>query len=227
MIVDIILIAIMAIAVFVGWKRGLVMSVFLLGATIIAIFVASVLSPVVATGLEKLGVADAMAPKFSSIVEENLMEEYNENGAVDVNSAIEKLPLPSFLTEKISSGVNDKAEESISKISADIGAKAATLACAVIAFIIIFVLVIIVMQVLKIALKIAVKLPLVKQTDKIGGILVGFLQGALVVLVLLLFVSTLSSTEFMSGIVKEIENSTITAFLYESNFIGKIFSALM
>jgi uncharacterized membrane protein required for colicin V production len=83
------------------------------------------------------------------------------------------------------------------------------------------------MQVLKIALKIAVKLPLVKQTDKIGGILVGFLQGALFVLVLLLFVSTLSSTEFMSGIVKEIENSTITAFLYESNFIGKIFSALM
>lgn len=227
MIVDIILIAIMAIAVFVGWKRGLVMSVFLLGATIIAIFVASVLSPVVSTGLEKLGVADAMEPKFSSVVEETLMEEYNEKGSVDVDSAIEKLPLPSFLTEKISSDVNDKAEESISKISKDIGAKAAKLACAVIAFIIIFVLVIIVMQVVKIALKIAVKLPLVKQTDKIGGILVGFLQGALFVLVFLLFVSTLSSAEFMSGIVKAIENSTITAFLYESNFIGKIFSALV
>ena len=37
MLVDLILLLVIAVAVFIGWKRGLVMSIFLLGTTIVAI----------------------------------------------------------------------------------------------------------------------------------------------------------------------------------------------
>lgn len=227
MIVDIILVAIIALAIFIGWKRGLVMSVFLLGSTILAIILASLLSPVVSAGLEKVGLADAMSPKFTAYVESALTEDFEEQGAPDIDAAIEKLPLPDFLSEKISENIDGTAESTISSISGKIGAEAAKLVCALIAFAIIFVLVMILMQIAKVALKVVVKIPIVKQADKIGGIIVGFIQGGLFVLVVLLFISAMSSVEFMQSIVKAVEGSTLTKFLYEANFVGKIISALM
>ena len=226
MLVDLILLLVIAVAVFIGWKRGLVMSIFLFGTTIVAIILASVLAPVVSTGIEKLGVADAIAPKFSSMVEAELLEEYKEHGEADVEEATKKLPLPSFLKDKLSATVDKKAEESIDKMSVTIGAKAASLACVVIAFVVVFVLVLLLMQVIKGLLKFVVKIPVVKQIDKFAGIVVGFAQGAMFVLVFLLFVSALSSLGILPGLVSAVENSTITGFLYESNIIGKIISAL-
>ena len=227
MIVDIILIAILALFVFIGWKSGLVLSVFLLASTIIAIFLASVLSPVVSDGLEKIGVAEKMAPTFSEHVEEAMLSEYEETGKTYVNKATEKLPLPGFIKEKLALNVETVSAEEISKVSDEIGLTAAKLVCTLLAFVIVFILVLVIMMVVKRVLKIVVKIPLVKQADKIGGLLIGFVQGALFVLVVLLVISVLASTSSMHGVVEAIESSTITKFIYESNFIGKIISKLL
>ena len=55
----------------------------------------------------------------------------------------------------------------------------------------------------------------------------GLVQGILFVLVVLLLVSALSSASFMQGTVEAIESSTLTKFIYEGNFIGKIIAALI
>lgn len=227
MVVDIILFAVLAIAIFIGWKRGLVLSIFLLGSTIISIILASLLSPVVSAGLDKLGVADAMAPKFSSYVEEAMLKEYSQTGAMDVEAAADSLPLPSFLSDKVAENINDSAADSIESIAGKIGAEAADMVCTVISFAIVFVLVMILMQVIKKLLKIVVRLPIVNKVDKIGGLAIGLVQGLLFVLVVLLLVSALSSASFMQGPVEAIEGSTLTRFLYEGNFIGKIIAALI
>ena len=223
MLVDIILIAILALFVFIGWKRGLVLSIFLLASTIVAIFLASVLSPVVSNGLEKIGVAEKMAPTFSEYVEEAMLSEYEETGKTYVNKATEKLPLPGFIKEKLAMNVETVSAEEISKVSDGIGLTAAKFVCNLLAFVIVF----IIMMVVKRVLKIVVKIPLVKQADKVGGLLIGFVQGALFVLVVLLVISVLASTSSMHGVVEAIESSTITKFIYESNFIGKIISKLL
>lgn len=227
MLVDIIIIALLALFVFIGWKRGLVMSVFLLASTILAIFLASIFAPVVSSGLEKLGVADKLAPKFSAQVEEAITEEIGENAVVKVEIAADKLPLPSFVKDEVVQKIDEVAEKEISEIADAIGLEAAKIVCALIAFVIVFVLVLILMQVVKGVLKIAVSLPLVKQADKIGGIAIGFVQGALFILVALLLISIFSSYSCMQTIVKEIEKSTITNFIYESNLIGEFISKLL
>lgn len=227
MLVDIIIIALLALFVFIGWKRGLVMSVFLLASTILAIFLASIFAPVVSTGLEKLGVADKLAPKFSAQVEEAIAEELGENAVVKLEIATDKLPLPSFVKEEVVQKIDEVAEAEVSEIADSIGLEAAKIVCVLIAFVIVFILVLIMMQVVKGVLKIAVSLPLVKQVDKIGGIAIGFVQGALFILVALLFISIFSSYSCMQTIVKEIEKSTITNFIYESNLIGEIISKLL
>ena len=139
MVVDIILLAVLAVAIFIGWKRGLVLSIFLLGSTIISIILASLLSPFVSAGLDKLGVADAMAPKFSSYVEEAMLEEYNQTGAMDVEAAADSLPLPSFLSNKVAENINESAADSIESIAGKIGAEAADMVCTVISFAIVFI----------------------------------------------------------------------------------------
>ena len=227
MLVDIIIISLLALFVFIGWKRGLVMSVFLLGSTILAIFLASIFAPVVSTGLEKLGVADKLAPTFSAQVEGAISEELGGNATVKVELATDKLPLPAFVKEEVAKKVDVVAAKEVSEIADSIGLEAAKIVCALIAFVIVFVLVLVLMQVAKGALKIAVNLPLVKQADKIGGIAIGFVQGALFILVALLFVSIFSSYSCMQTIVREIEKSTITNFIYESNLIGEIISKLL
>ena len=83
------------------------------------------------------------------------------------------------------------------------------------------------MQVIKKLLKIVVSLPIVSKVDKIGGLAIGLVQGILFVLVVLLLVSALSSASFMQGTVEAIESSTLTKFIYEGNFIGKIIAALI
>jgi len=226
MLFDIVLIAILALFVFIGWKRGLVMSVFLLGSTVLAIFLASVFSPLVAAGLEKMGVAEKMAPTFSAYVEEAITEELDKNSKTEAEAAVDKLPLPGFVKDKVVQKIDEKTSEEVSEIADSIGFEAAKTVCALIAFVLVFVLVLILMQVVKCVLKIAVKLPIVRKVDKIGGIAVGFAQGALFILVALLLVSALSSLSYMQSVVEGIENSTITKFLYESNFIGKIISNL-
>lgn len=227
MLVDIILIAVLALFVFIGWKRGLVMSIFLLASTILAIFLAGVLSPVVSEGLEKLGAAEKMAPTFTEYIEDVMQEEYLEKGKSNVNNATKSLPLPGFIKDKLAVNVEYVAQEEISELAGDIGLRAAELVCALLAFVIVFVLVMIIMMVLKRVLKIVVKIPILKQTDQIGGIIIGFVQGALFVLVVLLVISVLASASYMHTVVEAVENSTITKFVYESNFIGKIISKLL
>lgn len=227
MLIDIVLIAILSLFIFIGWKRGLVMSVFLLGSTIVAIFLASVFSPVVATGLEKMGLPEKMAPTFSSYAEDAINEKLEEKATIKTEQAVENLPLPGFVKDKVVEKVDEVAAEEVSKIADSIGMEAAKAVCALIAFVLIFVLVLILMQVVKGVLKFAVKLPLVKQVDKTAGIAVGFVQGGLLIFIALLLVSILSSFSFMQGTIEAIENSTITKFLYESNFIGKIISNLL
>ena len=93
MLIDIVLIAILSLFIFIGWKRGLVMSVFLLGSTIVAIFLASVFSPVVATGLEKMGLPEKIAPTFSSYAEDAINEKLEEKATIKTEISERSAPL--------------------------------------------------------------------------------------------------------------------------------------
>ena len=231
MLVDIILVLIILAFVVLGWIRGFMLSVFALASTLVAIILASMLSPVVSSWIEKTGAADAMGNKFASYVETGLTENLDKAANVNIEEAVAELPLPQFFTESISDKITEQtvemSEESIKNISEKIGQEAATVVCGIIGFIIVFVIVYVLLQVVKNVLKIASKLPIIKQADKLGGIAIGLVEGVLFVLLILLIVSMFSSVQGMKGVIEAVEESTLARFAYENNIIGKIISIFL
>ena len=227
MLVDIIVVVIVFGFILIGWRRGFLLSVYSLFSMIIAIVLACILSPIVSSGIEKTGVRDKLETKISAYVETELTDKFGANASVIAEEAADELPLPGFLTGKIAENVKENATAPIQHISDSIAAKSAEFVCELIAFIIVFFVVVAIMIVLKSVLRLATKLPVLKQVDALGGVLIGFAEGILFICVLALLLSIFSSAQSMQGIVSAVEKSHIAKFIYENNFIGRIFSRLL
>lgn len=231
MLIDIIFILIVAVFIFIGWKRGFMLSVFSLVSTVVAIILASILSPVVSSWIESTAVAKSMETKFTSYVETALNESMDTMTEIEIEKAVQELPLPEFLVEEIPERLSDAtvemSSEAVEQISVEIGNEASKIVCGLIGFVVVFIIVIILLQIIKYVLKLTSNLPIIRQADKIGGIAFGFAEGVIFVMVVLLLVSVFSSMSQMQGLLNMIQESSLTKFAYENNFIGEIISNLL
>lgn len=222
MLVDIIIIVIVAIFVLIGWKRGLLLSVYSLLSMFIAVALACMLSPLVSSAIEAAGVQDKLETNITEYLDTRLTEKFGENADITVDEASDELMLPSFITGKLSDGVKESAQNTIHSISQSIASNAAEFVCTMIAFLIVFIVVLIILHVIKIVLKIASRLPVLKQADALGGLIVGFVEGILFICILTLILSVFASSPSTQSIVSSVQNSHIGKFFYENNFIGHI-----
>lgn len=227
MLVDIIVVVLVLGFILIGWKRGFLLSIYSLFSVVIAIILACVLSSVVSSGIQKTGLPNKLETKISSYVETELTEKFGANADVNAEQAAEELPLPEFIAGKIADSIKENAAQPIQSISKSIGVKSADFVCSVIAFTLVFFIVMVAMIVIRSVLKLATKLPVIKQADTVGGILIGFAEGVLLICVLALLLSIFSSAECMRPIVSAVEGSHIAKYIYETNFIGKFISGLL
>ena len=223
MLVDIILILVLALFVFIGWKRGMMLTLFSLFSLIIAFFLASLFAPVVSMGIESTGIADSIQTSLSEYVYEAL----EDNASKGIEDAAESLPLPGFMIDDIVEGTKGNVDNTLKGVSKSIAKSATSVICGMIAFAIVFVLALIALQVLKILLKLATKLPVIKQADKIGGIIAGLLSGIVSVSVFLLIISAFVYFDFPRTVMEMVEDSTLTKLLYDSNILGRFLSLMI
>jgi len=93
-----------------------------------------------------------------------------------------------------------------------------------------FILCLLLLRLIAKALKIITRLPVLKQLDKLGGGIFGFLQGALIVyavfalLLLINPVGNFAAPEQFSAINDAIYNSTVANLMYNNNFILNMFA---
>ena len=74
---------------------------------------------------------------------------------------------------------------------------------------------------LKLITSLIAKLPVIKQFDKLGGIIYGLLEGIIIVYIILAIVSFVSPM-INPDVSNTINNSTIGGFLYNNNLLLKI-----
>ncbi len=227
MIVDIVIIAIIALSIFIGWRRGLIMSLFSLASLILAFFISAVFTPVVTDAIEQTRLQEFVVPKLSASVAVELNRQFDDNALVAIEDAAEKLPLPDFMIDIALENVQSESHATIDAVSEALAKAAAKIIYGIIAFIIIFALTVIILQILKSILKLATKLPVVKQADKIGGLLIGIVLGVLIILFLLLSVSAMSYLDGTQNLITMVKESVIANFVYENNIMGKIISYLI
>ena len=197
LIIDIIIIAIIALFVFWGYYRGLIKVAFKILTFFAAIIITLLLyKPVSNVIIDKTqideNIENAIVEKFSSDKDEQLKEEDMQN-----------------MSEVLVKYIMVAKEISIVSIN-------------IIVALGLFILTKLILIVFKALSKVLEDLPIIKQFNKTGGVIYGLLQGLLVVFVILAIISLCASMIENFGIISSINESVIGSFLYNNNIILKI-----
>ena len=89
----------------------------------------------------------------------------------------------------------------------------------VLSFVIVYILVTVILLILKFALKIFTKLPVINQIDKIGGIILGFAEGVIIVYIIIAIISIVVPEKKDGNISQKIDESYIGRYVYNNNVI--------
>ena len=166
----------MALSIFIGYKRGLIMTAFSLASVIIAVVLAQMLNPIVYNAVAATEIDEKIEQKVTAYI-----EDVYEEKAVPVleqkrEDIIKEAGLPSFLEKIIiesDSAALKTAENEMKKVSVAAAEFTVKLLC----FVLVAVIIVILLTLLMFALKIVSKLPVIKTFNAGGGAIAGAVIG--------------------------------------------------
>ena len=201
-VVDLIIIAIVALFTFIGYKQGLIKSAIKILSFFIAIIVALILyKPVANVIMYNTPLGDNIK---STMVNNMLPEGVSADEEVDIVNSI-----PNMIIEKSKDTVNNVAETITMKII-----ETGTL-------LLIFTIVKFGLRFVTFLTDIITKLPILHEFDKIGGLIYGILRGVMLVLVILAMILLFSPT-IEENTINAINESWIGSIIYNNNIILKV-----
>lgn len=200
MIVDLVIIAILALSVFLGYKKGLVSLAIGLFAFLIAIVVTFVLCK----------------PISSLIINNTKIDENITNSIVkNVEGWLEKGEEKEVNNKLIASAKEGALEQTARSLAENIIFGAVML--------VLFVGVRIALIFVSAIANLVAKIPILKQFNKVGGLLYGALRGLLIVYVALIIVNVWSQFSPNNVVNKNLSNSYVGKAMSEYNIFNVIF----
>lgn len=201
LVVDLIIIAIVLLFTFLGYKRGLIKVAIKLCTFFIAIIVAFLFyKPIANVVIEKTSIDETIETAITSKI---LPEGVSSDEEVELS-----MDLPSIILKNSQNTVESIAE-SFSRTIIET-------AC----LLIIFIVVKIILKFVTVLADLIAKLPILKQFNKLGGTLYGVLEGLFIVFIGFAVVSLVAPLLDVS-ILDSINNSYIGSILYNNNIILK------
>ena len=207
-IVDVVVLGIILLCIIVGYVRGLTGSLIKIVSFVLSLVIAFVLFiPVSNFIIENTSLDDNLEQSIRSmIVGQNTVEE-------------EKMP--EAITDYISQKVEEAADNTKEAIADSTAAEVSTTIIKAGTWLILFIIARILLILLRFITALIAKLPVIKQFDKLGGIVYGILEGLIIVYVLLAILSLLSPM-LGENIINIINNSWVGSMMYNNNIILKI-----
>lgn len=198
-IIDIILVAILLISAFLGYKKGLVKLGTRLFAGIIAIIITIILYiPISEMIINNTQIDEKIQNLFIQNTTSILNKENEQNNNIE-----EKV------TNNITNHItNEIIPQEANKISKNI-VKAITA-------IVLFIVIKIILSIIISLLDCVANLPILKQFNEIGGIIYGLVRGILIIAILVILISAFARINPSNKINDNIQSSYITKFLYEN-----------
>lgn len=206
LIIDIVIIAILALCIIMGYKKGLINVIFNIFAFLLAIIITLVLyKPVSDIIIKNTDIQEKIETAIieNTKGEENKKEEQTENG----------------IQKYIENTMQNAEEDAKSKAIEVVAKKVSTKCIEIITALILFVITRIILIVLKFLTETLANLPIVKQCNEIGGLLYGVIKGILIIYVILTIMFFIISLKPEGMTANLIETSYITKFLYNNNII--------
>lgn len=203
---DIVVVAILALNIILGYKKGLINVVFNIVAFLLAIVITLVLyKPVSNIIIQNTNIHEnikEMILKRSQGTEPK--EENIENN--DINKYIEN-------------SINNMTNEAKTAAREVVAENFATKAVQVITGIVLFILTRAILILLRFVTQTIAKLPIIKQFNTLGGIIYGIIKSLIIIYVLLTIMYLIVSIKGNGNIALAIDSSCITKFLYDNNII--------
>ncbi len=192
MIADIIIIAILALSIFIGYRKGLIELSVNLCAVIIAIIATLIL----------------YRPITNIVVNTTNLDETIENTIVE-NLTVAGQNEENNIQNKIQNEILPTTAREISMSIIRTGV-----------MLILYIAIRIALRFVTALANLVAKLPVLDQFNKIGGIIFGTIRGIAIIYIILLIISFIGQVNSSNTIHKEIENSTIAKEMYKHNIIS-------
>ena len=208
-ILDIILVAIIALNVFICYKKGLVK----LAVGLIAVLVSVILAVLLYKPVSNIIINDTeLDEKIKSAITENFVNEEETTEETEDNGFMK------YIEKYVEDPVNKTKNEIVIEASGVIATKLID----IIAMVSIFIVARLVLILLTFVTDMITSLPILKQFNELGGILYGLIKALLIIYVLLAIAFFIVYTTGSTGLADAIANSFITKFFYNNNLLLSI-----
>ena len=206
-ILDIILVAIIALNVFICYTKGLVKLAVGLIAFFVAIIVAMALCKPVSNLIAEKTQLDE---KIEETIIKNFSVEVTEEDESETDEGFMK-----YMEKYVDDSINKTRNEIVLEASSVVSMKLINIC----AFIGIFIIARLVLILLTFVADIIMSLPILKQFNKAGGIIYGLIKALLIIYVLLAIIFLIIYVTGNNTLSSAISSSFITKFFYNNNII--------
>ena len=217
-ILDVIIILIIALTIYLGYKKGLVGMAFKVVSFFVAILIALILyRPISYVIINNTSIQENLQNKiYTTLIEDEQNGEVIED---EENSNMQDKSLPTVIENYVLSQVDnvmDAAKENLVRIASE---KISIAVINIVVIVILFIVAQILLIFAKAVMEKIAELPILKQCNKTGGIIFGFFEGLLYIYIVFTIITFLSSIIDMSGILSGLDSTILSKFLYNNNLI--------
>lgn len=200
--IDIIILFIIALTTFIGYKKGLIKVAFKLVSFVLAIIISVVLyKPISSFIINK------------TTIDDNLETTISQRLSSSDTSKDEKENILSSYYSDIKNYSTNAMAHSISIAIINIGC-----------ILIVFIISNLILLLFKFSGDLIAKLPIIKQFNSAGGFLYGLVKGFLIIYIFLAIVALIAPITDINNFVKIINSSIITNIMYNNNIILILFT---
>lgn len=212
LIVDIVIVAIFALCILLGYKKGLTGCLIKVLSFFIALIVSAMLfKPAAIVVTNNTQIDENIQSSIVSVFEQEETENKDENEKNDS-------PIMKYISDKVEEATEEKKKEIVNNAARDISVNIINVLC----FIAIFIIVRFALIFVKALADLITKLPVIKQCDKIGGVIYGILQGFVIVFIGLALITFISTITKQYALLELINQSYIGSILNNNNILLKI-----
>lgn len=214
---DLIIIGIIALSTFLGYKQGLIKVAF----KIVSFFIAIVITLILYRPVTNLIINNTT---WDETIENTIYEKLSTTKVKQGEKITkEDTDLPGIVVNYINDGITNTVEQAGENIAKVVSKDLTQSIIQIVVLVVIFIVTRILLIFAKVILEAVSELPIVKQFNEIGGIIYGILRGAIIIFAILALASFILPMINQMTILELINDTILTKFLYNHNIILMLF----
>ncbi|MGN1327141.1 MAG: CvpA family protein [Clostridia bacterium] len=212
-IVDIIIVAILLLFIIVGYRKGLTGSLIKLASFAIALVLAFILyKPLANMAIENTQIDEKIETAIITTFGAEKTEETENTES----------QMPKTMLESISSDIENATQEAKNEIIQNTAKEVTLTIMYVGSGLVVFIVARFVLFIISLFAKGITSLPLIKQIDRLGGIVYGAIEGLVIIFAVLGIISFMAIVWVDNPVIPAITKSTIGSILYNNNILLNI-----